>query len=203
MRLGWEPTEGESDLTAELRGLLIRTLAILGADRDAQHRARAIYQRDTAGEPVDPALASAALAVVAATASDADWDAIKHRFETADTPQDQIRHLYALGDVPEADQLRRTLELAMSSEVRSQNAPYLIGRCLRSREHGTLAWAFVRDHWDEMNERFPVPSIIRMLEGIKSLSTPEAAAETRPPSSPSTTCPRRRAPWPSSSSVSR
>ncbi len=39
-RLGWAPRDGEDDLTGELRGLLIRTVAILGDDRDVQAKAR-------------------------------------------------------------------------------------------------------------------------------------------------------------------
>ena len=44
-RLGWTPAEGEDDLTGELRGLLIRTVAILGNDRDVQEKARALYKQ--------------------------------------------------------------------------------------------------------------------------------------------------------------
>jgi puromycin-sensitive aminopeptidase len=175
-RLGWQAQPGEEDLVAEVRGLLVRTLAVLGDDPDAQARARELYTAAMAGAAVDPAVVSAALLVVASTATPEDWDAIVHRFRTADTPQDQIRHLYALADVPTAELLARTLELALSGEVRTQNAPYLLGRALRHREHGALAWRFVQDHWAEMFERFPVPSTIRMLEGVKSLVDPSVAA---------------------------
>jgi puromycin-sensitive aminopeptidase len=37
--LGWQAAEGEDDLTGELRGLLIRALAVLGDDADAQAEA--------------------------------------------------------------------------------------------------------------------------------------------------------------------
>jgi puromycin-sensitive aminopeptidase len=80
-----------------------------------------------------------------------------------------------LGDVPDEALLRRTLELAMSGEVRTQNAPYLLGRAMRHRDHGGLVWAFVQERWEEMNVRFPVPSVIRMLEGVKSLVDPAVA----------------------------
>ena len=178
-RLGWTPVPGEDDLSAELRGLLVRTLAVLGDDADARAKARELYDRSLAGEDIGPAVASAALGVVAATATPTDWERIVERFRRADTPQEQIRHLYALGDVPDAELLQRTLELSLSGEVRTQNAPYLLGRCLRNRDHGALAWRFVRDHWEEMNRRFPVPSVIRMLEGVKALTSPDVAADVQ------------------------
>ena len=40
------------------------------------------------------------------------------------------------------------------------------------------AWAFVRDHWAEALERFPSNTIVRMVESIKLLSTPEQVDDT-------------------------
>src|SRR5690606_16030782 len=59
------------------------------------------------------------------------------------------------------------LELA-ATEVRTQNAPYLIRRGL---PHPTLdgqVWDFVASRWDDLAERFPNNSLPRMLEGVRS-----------------------------------
>ena len=53
--LGWTAAEGEDDLTGELRGLLIRALAVLGDDAGAQATASELFEqrlRDPAA--VDP-----------------------------------------------------------------------------------------------------------------------------------------------------
>jgi puromycin-sensitive aminopeptidase len=65
--------------------------------------------------------------------------------------------------------------MSLTDEVRTQNAPYLLRRCLTNRDIGPRAWAFVVDHWEAINERFPSNSIVRLLEGIRSLSQPEVA----------------------------
>ena len=39
------------------------------------------------------------------------------------------------------------------------------------------AWAFVHEHWDTLNDRFPSNSIVRMLSGIRTLSQPEVAQD--------------------------
>ena len=44
---------------------------------------------------------------------------------------------------------------------------------IANRRHGAAAWAFVRDHWDEANERFPSNTIVRMVDAVKLLNTPE------------------------------
>src|SRR3546814_14803258 len=66
--------------------------------------------------------------------------------------------------------MARVLELSMTPEVRTQNAPFLIGACVANRHNGALAWAAVEEHWDDMNERFPSNSIVRMLHGIRAVT---------------------------------
>jgi len=61
--------------------------------------------------------------------------------------------------------------------VRSQNAPYLLQRCIANRTHGELAWKIVRRNWEQANAAFPNPSIIRMVDAVKLLNTPEAVAD--------------------------
>jgi puromycin-sensitive aminopeptidase len=60
------------------------------------------------------------------------------------------------------------LELSIS-EVRTQNAPFLLARALLNRTHGSIAWQFVRQHWPELLERFPSSTIVRMTDGVKWL----------------------------------
>ncbi len=177
-RLGWAPADGESDLTRELRGTLLRALGVLGADVDARHHAATVYAAAVeAGEPADPALVNAAVAVVASTGDDARYEQYLERFRAATTPQEQLRFLYNLAEFPDAAHMERTLALSVSTEVRTQNAPFLLQRCLRHREYGAVAWRFIRDRWSELNDRFPANSIVRMIEGVKTLTRPEELAD--------------------------
>ncbi len=177
-RLGWERQPDDDDLTNALRALLVRTLGVLGADPDTQRRARATHDQAVVDpHSVDPSVAAAALGVVAAFGSDADYDACLAGFRTGATPQEQLRYLYALAEFPDASQVARTLDFALSAEVRVQNAPFLIQRCLTHRDHGGQAWRFVREHWSEANARFPDSSIVRMVDGVKWLTEPAQQAD--------------------------
>ena len=73
--------------------------------------------------------------------------------------------------------MERVLDLAMTPEVRTQNAPFLIGSCIANRDNGPLAWKLVHERWDEMNKRFPSNSIVRMLSGIRAVTDPILAAD--------------------------
>ncbi|HEY1281114.1 MAG TPA: M1 family aminopeptidase, partial [Acidimicrobiales bacterium] len=179
-RLGWEPKAGETELTGELRGTLIRALGMLGRDPVAIERARALHARSV-DDPtaVPPAVAAAALSVVAATGDEADYEAGFERYRRARTPQDQRRELFALAEFEPEALLRRTLDLAFSDEVKTQDAPFLLGRCIAHRRHGALAWRFVREHWDDASRRFPVNLMIRIIEPITRLTKPEEAADVQ------------------------
>ena len=115
--------------------------------------------------------------VTAALAGPDEIDVIFDRFRHGATPQEEMRFLYALADVRDPEQMARVLELAMSPEVRTQNAPFLIAACIANRDNGALAWRLVHERWDEMNERFPSNSIVRMMSGMRSVSDPALAAD--------------------------
>jgi puromycin-sensitive aminopeptidase len=66
----------------------------------------------------------------------------------------------------------------MSSEVRSQNAPFLLRAAVANRRHGAAAWAYVRANWAQALDRFPSSTIVRMVDSVKFLSTPDQVDDT-------------------------
>jgi puromycin-sensitive aminopeptidase len=167
--LGSEPVEGEPELTAKLRGLLLSTLAVLGADETAQKRCRDILFNNATTEPE---LVAAATNVVAATGDAQDYEWFLGRFKDPSTPQDRIRMLYALAEFDDADLMQRTCDLAFSDEVKSQDAPFLITRAIANKYHGDIAWAAAQKNWAYANEKFPGNTIVRMVSSVTTLNTP-------------------------------
>ncbi|MEY3091495.1 MAG: hypothetical protein RIU67_278 [Actinomycetota bacterium] len=178
--LGWQPAPDESELRSKLRGLLVTLLAVTGNDVDAQQRCRellAAAQRDATS--VDPELTAAATTVVAATGGEAEYSDMQRRFLDADTPQEQLRYLYALADFDSAELIARTCEFALSGQVKTQNAPFVLARCIANRNHGMVAWEFVRRHWQRANDEFPTNTIVRMIDPVKLLNTPQLEADVQ------------------------
>ena len=171
--LGWERAAGESDLRGELRGLLIRALGIQAADEATVRRARLVFQ---AGSD-DPAVLAACVGIVAATGDATEYERFLDGFRTAPTPQERLRFLYGLAEFPGEALMDRTLAFALSGEVRTQNAPFLLNRCIAHRELGERAWQFVRQHWDEANRTFPDNLIVRMVDPLRLLVRPHQQVE--------------------------
>ncbi|HEY4332342.1 MAG TPA: M1 family metallopeptidase [Ilumatobacteraceae bacterium] len=174
---GWVPNKHETDLHSKLRGLLITNMAVLGNDPDAQQRCRAMFA--AADADLDPELTSAATVVVASIGDAADFERFIDGFRTGATPQEQLRNLYSLAEFDDPALIERACEFAFSSEVRTQNAPYLLQRCIANRKHGAVAWKVVRRNWERANATFPNPSIIRMVDTVKLLNTPEVVADVQ------------------------
>lgn len=172
--LGDTPVGGEGELRAKLRGLLLGLLAVLGGDAAAQQRCREVLAKGG-----DPELVAAATQAVAANGTDEDYERYLAAFRNAATPQEQLRYMYALAEFPEEQQIRRTVEFAFSGEVKTQNAPFLVHRCIANRWHGTMAWDMLRQRWAEANERFPANTIVRMVDPVKLLTRPEVAADVQ------------------------
>ncbi|MGE3621255.1 MAG: M1 family metallopeptidase [Acidimicrobiia bacterium] len=175
-RLGWQPVANDDDRRRELRGVLLGALAIVGDDPEARAWARRIFADLRAGAAVDATLGAAAVRVVAATAGPADLDELLAGFRGASTPQEEQRYLYSLADVDDPAQFDRVLALAVSDEVRTQNAPFLVGACVANRRNGAAAWALISQRWEEMNQRFPANSIVWLLNGIRAVADAGLAA---------------------------
>ncbi len=182
-RLGRQARPDDSDRDRERRGVLLEAAGVLGADPEILAFSRSVVAGagpeagEAAGPPVDPSVLAAAIDVVAAAGQADDFDEYVARFRASTNPQEELRYLYALAGFDQPDLVDRLVAMCLTDEIRSQNAPYVLGRTMANRDHGPRAWAHVRDHWDEINQRFPSNSIVRMLSGLRSLWSPEVAAD--------------------------
>jgi puromycin-sensitive aminopeptidase len=176
-RLGWDPRPEDGELDRELRGDLIRTLGVLGDDPETQAMAREAeaLSRTTGG--VDASVAAAAVEVVAFAGGEDAFEAFRARMQDAPTPQEQDRYRYALARFRDPALMERLLALAVSGEVRPQDAPFLLSRAETNRDLGAIAWRHVRDHWDELLPRFAASNVIHLAQGARMITDPELVDE--------------------------
>jgi puromycin-sensitive aminopeptidase len=175
-----DPAEGEDDVRGKLRGLLVAAFAIQGADTPTRARASEWFaEAERVAGSVHPELVAAATSIVANTGDAAVYDTMLAGYHSATTPQEQLRHLNALSEFDSEALVLRTCELAMSPDVKTQNAPFLLRLCIGNRRHGAAAWTFVRQHWDQANEAFPRNTIVRMISSVTSLTDERVAADVQ------------------------
>lgn len=178
--LGWDARSGESDLIRQLRGDLLGALGRLGNDTAIQHGAAERYRRyrkdpATADSNVVPAL----VAILAHTGNEARYDEFLELYRTASTPQEERRYLFSLAAFRHEELLARTLARTINGEIRTQDAPFIVGAMLMSVYSRELTWNFVKANWDHMDRLFPKQGLRRMCGGIVGLATPELEQDVR------------------------
>ena len=177
-RVGWHHSPNEADLVGELRGQLIRSLALLGDDAPTQKECLRLHEAARQDpRAVDSTVTAAALAVVATRGGLEEYEQILASYRSTSNPQDKLRYLHALAFVPDPSLILRTIDLCFSDDVKTQNAPFTLGRLISQRDHGGVAWREIRQRWDEANRRFPNNTIVRMIDPVKTLTTPSEQAD--------------------------
>jgi aminopeptidase N/puromycin-sensitive aminopeptidase len=101
---------------------------------------------------VDRQLAGAALAVAALNGDSAFYDKVMTGLKNAKSPEEYYIYFFALAQFSDQKLLERTLDFAISPDVRSQDALQLVTRVLENPEGEKLAWDFIRQHWSEIDK---------------------------------------------------
>jgi aminopeptidase N/puromycin-sensitive aminopeptidase len=151
--LGESPTPGEPDDKRGLRSDVFATLATYGRDPQLLAKSRLMveqYMRDP--NSVEAALAGNALVVSALDGNAELYDRYLEHMKTAKTPEEYYNYLGALTQFPSAELAKRTFELALSPEVKSQDL-YFIGGLLGNIETQTAAWELFKSNFPAINAK--------------------------------------------------
>ena len=81
------------------------------------------------------------------------YDRYLARSKAAVNPEERYQYLYALTAFANPDLVRRTMELALSPDVRSQDAKIVIANMIGNPDTRELAWELVRERWTEIQKK--------------------------------------------------
>jgi puromycin-sensitive aminopeptidase len=177
-RLGWEPTESDTDLERKLRGDLISAIGVLGADSETIDRCGAVVEDLLAGGSPDPEIATAALTVFARHTGPQGYERLWETYLETRTPLDQVRYLRSVATVPVEDLAVITLDKIIDGRIRTQDGFWVFARLL-SGKAGPVVWESAASRWDSLLEVMPGMIRTRVVEGISMLSQPEVAASLK------------------------
>ena len=172
--VGWEPKPGESDEHKTLRARLLNALGYDARDSGALAEARKIADR-TLDDPasVDRQLASTALAVAALNGGEDFYERLLSAMKKPASPEEYYMYFFTLPRFSDAKLLRRTLDYALSPDVRSQDALQLIGGVLGNPAGERLAWTFIQEHWDAVQKAGGPFSGIQVVGATSSFCDPQ------------------------------
>jgi aminopeptidase N len=152
--VGWEPRRGEDETRKALRGYVLYTLGYAGRDPEVLSEARKLAEKALQDpSAVDPSLSDIVFSLAALNGDAGLYDQLRAQLKNANgSPQQYYRYLFTLADFADTGMLQRTLQLALSQEVRSQDSLILISAVMRNPAGEKLAWDFVQSHWDQINK---------------------------------------------------
>ncbi len=152
-QVGWEPKPSDTDEQKDLRARLFHSLGYDARDPKALAEARTIADRALADPAsVEAEMASSALPLAALDGNDAFYDKLMTAMNNAKSPEEYYTYFRTLSDFTDPKLLERTLDYAVSPQVRSQDALGLITGVLRNPAGQQVAWDFIRQHWSEVEK---------------------------------------------------
>jgi aminopeptidase N len=151
--VGWEPRAGESDEQKTLRAGLLNALGYDARDPEALATARKIADK-AFDDPtsVDRDLASGAIALAALNGDEAFYDRVMAALQKPKSPEEYYMYFFALPQFSDQKLLQKTLDYAISPEVRAQDALSLVTGVMGNPAGEKLAWDFVLAHWDAVQK---------------------------------------------------
>jgi aminopeptidase N/puromycin-sensitive aminopeptidase len=147
--MGYEPKPGETDEQRTLRSRIFNTLGYDARDPETLEEARKIADKALADpSSVDSELAGGAFGLAALNGDSAFYDRVLAATKNPKTPEQYYTYLFTLPQFSDQKLLERTLEFAISPDVRSQDALNVVGSVMQNPEGEKLAWDFIQSHWD-------------------------------------------------------
>jgi puromycin-sensitive aminopeptidase len=172
-RLGWRTEVDESEITPQMRSIVIGVLGTTGRNESIRAEAVRLFEANT----MDGDLARSILRIVADQNRPGDYETFLKRRESAGTPQEVQRYLWGLADFGEP---RIALDAAEKcfSTFRTQDGAIVLGQLSANRVTGPKVWQYLTSRWDEAMEKFPPSSLSRLAFGVPTYITDEAFANT-------------------------
>jgi hypothetical protein len=174
--LGLPGPAGDTDDRQSRRATLLHLVGVVGNDPAVQSTARELALRYIANPNAIPPTLATSVLQVAAVGGDATL--YQRYLEQLRTPGVQPEHYYryfsAISWFSDPSLVARTLELAASPDVRSQDASTLIGSLLVHRWSSNHAWEFTKERWPQLLKTLnifqAIPDIVESLGAFCSAS---------------------------------
>jgi len=179
--VGWDAKPGESHSTSLLRSLLLSKVGKYGdaaVVAEAKKRFDSLVSAPASNAVVADLRSCVYTTVLAAHSTTETFEALLKLFRAADSQEEKVRLMRSLGAARDEALLQRTLEFAMSDEVRSQDAVFVLQAVAGNPKGRDLAWKFVQNRWADLRKKYDGGFLISRLIAIPGdYATEERAKE--------------------------
>jgi aminopeptidase N/puromycin-sensitive aminopeptidase len=151
--VGSEPKPGDSDELKALRAHVFNSLGYDARDPEVLAQARKIADQALDNpSSVDREMAFGAFSLAALNGNEAFYDRVMTALKNPKSPEEYYMYLFSLPRFGDPKLLQRTLEYAISHDVRSQDALGVVSNVMQNPAGQKLAWDFILAHWDAVQK---------------------------------------------------
>jgi aminopeptidase N/puromycin-sensitive aminopeptidase len=176
-----QPVRGESYDRQQLRAELLEILgaandpAVLAEAKDLTDRAFAAGGRKDKG--LDPILTDSAVRVTVANGDAAVYEKVLAASMDSNDPGLQSDALRTLAYFHDPALVTRTLDYAVSGQVRNQSSWMLISILLSGRDTREQTWSYIQQNWDKVHAQLTTNSGSRIVSAAGSFCSVEKRDE--------------------------
>ena len=174
-QLGWSARPNDNYEDSSVRASAFYVLGYLGQDPQAMTEANKVvkaYMKNPAS--ADPMLAGPAMEIAASHGDAALYDRLLANMKKTKIPEVYYRYLSGLTEFQDPALLQRTLQLALSPTVRSQDTPLVLAQVFRNPAGRQLAWDFVGSHWPEVKQKTSLWGGMIVVRSAAAFCSPQA-----------------------------
>lgn len=177
--LGWDPRPQDSDDDRLRRAAVAGALGSMAQSTTIRNEARERLERYWSDpKSLDPNLVSVVANVAASDGDAALYQRyLERKRQASSDPEEEYRFLLALASFEHPALIQRTLDLALSDEVRAQDRPFLLGALLGRRKARPAAWKFVRAQWQTLTELLDPMLLQNLIRALAQVTYLPAATE--------------------------
>ncbi|RKP16781.1 aminopeptidase 2, partial [Rozella allomycis CSF55] len=154
-KLGFEFNKSDDDLTILLRNLAI-SMAGKAGHPEIVEKSKIGFNKFINGDEsaLHPSIIGSVFSIVVKFGSVVEYEQVLKIYKETQIQDRKLAALSALGSPKTEDLLQKTLQFALSDEIRSQDVVYPIGSVAGNPYGRLLAFKFLQDNWDALYKRY-------------------------------------------------
>jgi aminopeptidase N len=174
--LGWEPKTGEPSGAGTLRASLIKVLGDLN-DPEIIAGCRVRFEKYLANPAsLAPDLRAAVLAVVGRYADEKTWNKLHELGLKTSSIEEKQNYYNALTEAIDPQLIKKTLPIALTDELPTSRAIFLVARVARDSGHPEIAWEFAAANMKALLAKTDAAGTNRYAPSLFTFFTDESRA---------------------------
>lgn len=149
---GFEPKVKENHEDVFLRNLSIAKSGIYG-DQKIINQAQILF-KERLKKSINKDIRGSIYQIVASNGNEKEWATFEKLYKEEKMQEEKDRLARALASFKDKNLLSKTLNFALSNNVRIQDSPFMIIAVWQNVYGRDIAWSFVKNNWTNLNKKY-------------------------------------------------